>query len=465
MDKTQKWQCFAALGGSALLYALWRWRKGQRDPFGFDTPVDRRGFKTVKYDLSPILFGEAARDCLQHWVADMDLPCCSQLRKKLAARMAHPIYGYTIQPECVWSAVGQWLVENQNWPKAPEPECFVFSGTVLASVGSILRTFAQPRDKELLVAYFRFCCFCSIPDPIVEELSYTPWTTHLLLSFSSFLSCKVLTMVPLYPPLQKVVTASGCILVQYDLPVKVEGGVSRYEMDVEAHRFKSGSDVVSLSVFQMSESVLRNRNLPFLMVKVRGWFLWVPNVCQALKKVLDKENVKFIILCSPHNPVGRVWTREELVALAGACRDRGILVIVDEVWADWCWKPFTPFHPVATDMGCKCISLGSPTKTWNLAGFHCSYAIFDDKAMLKSFKEYVQPQFLDHGSTFGTEALQIAYESKEWMYAVRDYVKANFTYLAECLKDIPGIKLVPCIAQICTVFGFLSSKLHQNQLT
>ena len=272
-------------------------------------------------------------------------------------------------------------------------------------------------------------------------------------------------MVPLYPPLQKVVTASGCILVQYDLPVKVEGGVSRYEMDVEAHRFKSGSDVVSLSVFQMSESVLRNRNLPFLMVKVRGWFLWVPNVCQALKKVLDKENVKFIILCSPHNPVGRVWTREELVALAGACRDRGILVIVDEVWADWCWKPFTPFHPVATDMGCKCISLGSPTKTWNLAGFHCSYAIFDDKAMLKSFKEYVQPQFLDHGSTFGTEALQIAYESKEWMYAVRDYVKANFTYLAECLKDIPGIKLVPCIAQICTVFGFLSSKLHQNQLT
>ena len=182
--------------------------------------------------------------------------------------------------------------------------------------------------------------------------------------------------------------------------------------------------------------------------------------------MLDKENVKFIILCSPHNPVGRVWTREELVALAGACRDRGILVIVDEVWADWCWKPFTPFHPVATDMGCKCISLGSPTKTWNLAGFHCSYAIFDDKAMLKSFKEYVQPQFLDHGSTFGTEALQIAYESKEWMYAVRDYVKANFTYLAECLKDIPGIKLVPCITQICTVFvGFLSSKLHQNQLT
>eukprot|EP00435_Cladocopium_sp_Y103_P074346 s206_g48.t1 len=353
MDKTQKWQC-AVLGGSALLYALWLWRKRQRDPFGLDTPVDRRGYKTVKYELSPILFGETARDCLQHWVADMDFPCCPKLRKKLAQRMAHPIYGYTIQPEEVWQAVGRWLVENQNWKKAPEPDCFVFSGTVLASVGSILHTFAKPGDK-------------------------------------------VLTMVPLYAPLQKVVPASGCSLVQYHLPVKVERGASRYEMDVE-----------------------------------------------GLKKVLDKEKVKFIILCSPHNPVGRVWTREELVALAGVCKDRGILVIVDEVWADLCWKPFTPFHPVAMEIGCKCISLGSPTKTWNLAGFHCSYAIFDDKEMLKRFKGYVEPQFLHHGSTFGTEALQIAYESREWMHAVRAYVETNFCYLEESLKDIPGIELVPC---------------------
>ena len=59
-------------------------------------------------------------------------------------------------------------------------------------------------------------------------------------------------MVPLYPPLQKVVTAFGGILVQYDLPVKVEGGVSRYEMDVEAYRSKSGSDVISGTFFKMS---------------------------------------------------------------------------------------------------------------------------------------------------------------------------------------------------------------------
>lgn len=372
--ETQKWHC-AVLGGSALLYALWLWRKRQRDPFGLDTPINRRGYKTVKYELSPIVFGETARDCLQHWVADMDFPCCPKLRKKLTQRMAHPIYGYTIQPKEVWKAVGRWLVENQNWKKAPEPDCFVFSGTVLASVGSILHTFAQPGDK-------------------------------------------VLTMVPLYAPLQKVVPASGCSLVQYHLPVNVERGTSRYEMDVE-----------------------------------------------GLKKVLDKEKVKFIILCSPHNPVGRVWTREELVALAGACKDRGILVIVDEVWADLCWKPFTPFHPVAMEIGCKCISLGSPTKTWNLAGFHCSYAIFDDKEMLKRFKEYVEPQFLHHGSTFGTEALQIAYESREWMQAVRAYLQANFCYLEESLKDIPGIQLADHEATYlawldCSGLGLPSDTLH-----
>lgn len=66
-----------------------------------------------------------------------------------------------------------------------------------------------------------------------------------------------------------------------------------------------------------------------------------------------------MILCSPHNPVGRVWTRQELVDLAKACRDRHILVIVDEVWADWCWKPFTPFHPLATEsLGAEPLEIG-----------------------------------------------------------------------------------------------------------
>ena len=140
-----KWHYCAALGGSALL-AWWLWKK-RRDPYGFDTVVDRRGFNTVKYDLSPVLFGEEARDCLQHWVADMDFPCCEKIQKALAKRMSHPTYGYTILPHEVWRIVGQWLVENQNWPSPPSPECFVFSGTVLSSVGSILRTFTSPGDK------------------------------------------------------------------------------------------------------------------------------------------------------------------------------------------------------------------------------------------------------------------------------------------------------------------------------
>ena len=148
--ETQKWPTLcAALGGSAFLYALWLWRKRRQDPYGFDTPIDRRGFNTVKYDLAPILFGEDSRDCLQHWVADMDFPCCEKIQKALAKRMSHPSYGYTILPEEVWRTVGKWLVEHQNWPKAPAPKSFVFSGTVLSSVGSILYTFTSPGDKEL----------------------------------------------------------------------------------------------------------------------------------------------------------------------------------------------------------------------------------------------------------------------------------------------------------------------------
>ena len=65
--------------------------------------------------------------------------------------------------------------------------------------------------------------------------------------------------------------------------------------------------------------------------------------------MLDLNNVRCVILCSPHNPVGRVWRQEELRALAKACEERRILVIVDEVWADWAFEAFVPFHPLATE--------------------------------------------------------------------------------------------------------------------
>ena len=94
-------------------------------------------------------------------------------------------------------------------------------------------------------------------------------------------------------------------------------------------------------------------------------------------------------------------------------------------------------------IGCKCISLGSPTKTFNLAGLHCSYAIITDLELRKAYKDLAEPQFLHHGSVFGYLALEKAYDSVHWMHAVRLYVQENLWTLREQLKSIKGIEMAP----------------------
>ena len=283
-------------------------------------------------------------------------------------------------------------------------------------------------------------------------------------------------MVPLYPPLRKVVSAAGRGLVQYHLPMQKDlNGTCRYEMDVEVWAARHVETLIFLwpqngagllngfFLLFVTFQVIRSHRQMFKPQSIRNISKLCKNLLsEELKKVFDKEKIRGLILCSPHNPLSRVWSREELESLAKACKERDILVIVDEVWADWCWKRFLPFQPIAKEAGCKCISLGSPTKTWNLAGLHCSYAIIEDEAMLQRFKDYVEPQFLHHCSIFGAEAMRLAYGSVEWMHAVRDYVNANFIFLKEKLTEIQGIQLAPCLnASKCqTICDLLQSRLN-----
>ena len=114
----------------------------------------------------------------------------------------------------------------------------------------------------------------------------------------------------------------------------------------------------------------------------------------------ELDGVAVLLLCSPHNPSGRVWRRDELRALAAACARRNVLVVADEIWADWCLPTsiaaaggsggggtaaaagvFVPFGPIAAAAGCAHVIMGAPSKTWSLAGLHASYLIIGDGAL------------------------------------------------------------------------------------
>lgn len=177
----------------------------------------------------------------------------------------------------------------------------------------------------------------------------------------------------------------------------------------------------------------------------------------ALQALLDVEKPKVLLLINPHNPAGRVWTRPELAALAAACARCGVLVVSDEIWADWVFArgTFTPFAAVAAahvdapaqdqPLACKHITLNAPTKTFNLAGLHASYLIIEDAAMREQYVSYVAPGFFHYGSTFATVALLAAYEQgDEWVDEVRAHVRANLEFLSGALaaRDI-GVTALP----------------------
>lgn len=164
----------------------------------------------------------------------------------------------------------------------------------------------------------------------------------------------------------------------------------------------------------------------------------------ALRQTLERERASVLLLINPHNPGGRVWSRDELGELAAICAALGVLVISDEVWGDWCLgpRPLTPFAAVGA--ACPHLTLNAPTKSFNLAGLHCSYCIIEDRELMRRYRAYVEPATLHFGGTFASVALLAAYDAPDrsaaWLDEARAYVRANAEWFtAYALVHLPGV--------------------------
>ena len=164
------------------------------------------------------------------------------------------------------------------------------------------------------------------------------------------------------------------------------------------------------------------------------------------EKTADPD-LKLAILCSPHNPVGRVWTREELSRFGEICLENNVLVISDEIHGDLIMprQTFTPFAAISEEFASNTITCIAPSKTFNLAGLKTSVAIIADETLRQTFNDALLDAGLFGTNALGLVALEAAYNHGEtWLEAVIHYIQANYeymeSYLAEC---IPQIKPVP----------------------
>ncbi|MDN5054283.1 MalY/PatB family protein [Aliarcobacter butzleri] len=192
---------------------------------------------------------------------------------------------------------------------------------------------------------------------------------------------EVIVQTPIYPPLFKCVTANERKVVTNELK-KDENGY--YTMDLE----------------------------------------------DLEKKITSKT--KILALCSPHNPVGRVWSKEELEKLANICIKHNITIVSDEIHSDITFKKFTPLASISKEIANQTITLNSAGKTFNIAGLNCAYAISKNAEILEKFKKIAIKREINSINFFGYVSTRAAYENgSAFVKELKAYLMNNIIFTKE----------------------------------
>lgn len=316
----------------------------------FDTVIDRKGTRSLKYDFA-VRRGKP-KDVLPLWVADMDFQTSSYITDALEDMVKHEVFGYSESEEHYFGAVQNWMERHYNW-HVKESWMTKTPGIVFA-LAMAVKAYTQENDA-------------------------------------------VLIQPPVYYPFKEVVEDNHRRLVNNTL---VLGGDGTYTIDYEDFE----------------------------------------------KKIIE-ENVKLFILCNPHNPVGRVWTKEELERLGDICLKHGVFVVSDEIHADFVFERkhtvFSEVKEAYRDISMICTS---PSKTFNIAGLQISNIFISNPEKATAFRRQVAAAGYSQVGLPGLVACEAAYRhGDEWLEGVLAYIKANaeFTraYLQEHLSRVKMTKL------------------------
>lgn len=165
----------------------------------------------------------------------------------------------------------------------------------------------------------------------------------------------------------------------------------------------------------------------------------------SLEAAID-ETTRVFLLCNPHNPVGRVFTREELGRMAGICLERGLWIISDEVHCDLVLDGHvhTPIASLGPEVAERTITLMAPSKTFNLAGLKAAVAIISNEELRAKY-EAARGGLVSAVNILGYVAMTAAYRyCDDWLEALTRYLTANRDYLAAFARErLPGVSLYP----------------------
>ena len=337
----------------------------------FDTPTDRRGTHSVKWDRMEASYGVSPEDGLAMWVADMDfrVPDCVAERVREIADQG--IYAYTSFEPDYSDAIRWWMQTRHGWQV--EPEAIFTTTGIVNAVGLCLDTFTAPGDGIVL-------------------------------------------FTPVYHAFARVIRAAGRRVVE--CPLVTRDG--RYEMDFDAYDAQmTGAETM-------------------------------------------------VILCSPHNPGGRVWTEEELREVAAFCRRHDLILVSDEIHADLV-MPGGPRHrvmaTVAPEIADRLVTLTAATKTFNIAGAHVGNAIIADETLRAAYAGRMNGLGISPG-LFGLPMVTAAYspEGAGWVDALCRYLDGNRRLFDAGIGVIPGLRSMPLEATYLAWVDFSGTGMADEEV-
>ena len=255
------------------------------------------------------------------------------------------------------------------------------------------------------------------PNSLIHSPGVVP-SMSILVKMLTKTTDKILIQTPVYPPFASAVKDNGRELVENPL---IKDGKGYYTIDFE-----------------------------------------------DLEKKLSLDEVKLFILCNPHNPVGRVWKKEELLKMGELCKKYNVRILADEIWRDLIMPGYkhTPMASLSKDIEDITITLFSPTKSFNLAGLQASFATFPRVEERKEFDNILGQMDVKRNNPFSLVAFETAYEKcEDWLEELILHIDGNMQYVVDFIAEkLPEIKVVKPEGTYLMWLDFNGTKIPQDKI-
>lgn len=253
-----------------------------------------------------------------------------------------------------------------------------------------------------------------------EELAFVPGVVRgvaYALNYFTNRGDKVLIQQPVYHPFKMVIEGNERVVVNNPLRITEKG----YEMDLD-----------------------------------------------GLRQVIETEHPKMMVLCNPHNPIGIQWDADVMREVAHICRENGVVVVSDEIHGDLMLygKPHIPFVSVSDDAKAITITLGAPSKTFNIPGLVSSWMVVKDEQLRNGFYHWMETNEFSSPTMFATIGAEVAYtHGEEWLNQMLAYIEETIDVVNKFLiENVPQIKMFRPQASFLLWLDCRDLNLSQAQL-